>query len=85
MNLIIDLLGTPQPSDMKGACEGAKNHVLRAPYRPPNTVKLYALSPQASHEAVHLLSQLLVFDPVRSPVSQTVLTHSRPSGQTRHS
>jgi len=64
LNLIIDLLGTPQPSEMKTACEGARNHVLRSPYRPPNMIKLYALSPQASHEAVHLLSQLLVFDAV---------------------
>uniref|UniRef100_A0A914V923 Serine/threonine kinase NLK n=1 Tax=Plectus sambesii TaxID=2011161 RepID=A0A914V923_9BILA len=75
LNLIIDLLGTPQPSDMKGACEGAKNHVLRSPYRPPNTVKLYALSPQASHEAVHLLSQLLVFDPEKRVTVDEALAH----------
>jgi nemo like kinase len=75
LNLIIDLLGTPQPNEMKSACEGARNHVLRSPYRPPNMMKLYALSPQASHEAVHLLSQLLVFDPEKRISIDDALAH----------
>ena len=29
LNLIIDLLGTPSPSEMKNACQGAKDHVMR--------------------------------------------------------
>lgn len=49
---------------MKGACEGARNHVLRSAYRQPNITRLYNLSHNASHEAIHLLTQLLVFDPV---------------------
>ncbi|KAK5983226.1 Mitogen-activated protein kinase, partial [Trichostrongylus colubriformis] len=33
LDLIIDLLGTPTPEEMRYACEGARNHVLRAPFR----------------------------------------------------
>uniref|UniRef100_A0A914RL28 Protein kinase domain-containing protein n=1 Tax=Parascaris equorum TaxID=6256 RepID=A0A914RL28_PAREQ len=62
LNMIIDLLGTPSADEMKNACEGARNHVLRSPYRQPNTMRLYSLSHQATHEAVHLLTSLLVFD-----------------------
>lgn len=63
LNLIFDLLGKPSFSEMRYACEGAKQHVIKMPYKPPNLVKLYSLSPQATHEAVHLLCQMLVFDP----------------------
>jgi len=76
LNLIIDLLGTPTLSQMKYACEGARNHVLKSPYRAPNIVKLYSLSPQATHEAVHLLSQMLTFDPDQRISVEDALAHS---------
>ena len=60
---------------MKYACEGARNHVLRAPYRPPNIAKLYSLSPQATHEAVHLLSQMLTFDPDKRISVEEAIAH----------
>lgn len=50
---------------MRHACEGARAHMLRRPQRPPSLTALYTLSAQATHEAVHLLCQMLVFDPVR--------------------
>ncbi|CAB3371778.1 Hypothetical predicted protein [Cloeon dipterum] len=63
LELITDLLGTPALDDMRHACEGARAHMLRRPQRPPSLTALYTLSAQATHEAVHLLCQMLVFDP----------------------
>ncbi|VDK58050.1 unnamed protein product [Anisakis simplex] len=75
LNMIIDLLGTPSADEMKNACDGARNHVLRSPYRQPNTMRLYSLSHQATHEAVHLLSSLLVFDPDKRIGVEDALAH----------
>jgi hypothetical protein len=64
LDLIIELLGSPSLEEMRSACEGAKTHVLRSAHRPPSLAALYTLSSQATHEAVHLLCRMLVFDPV---------------------
>ena len=69
LDLIIDLLGTPTIDDMRSACEGAKSHIIRQPHRPPSLAALYTLSNQATHEAVHLLCRMLVFDPVCIKIS----------------
>ncbi|XP_041456883.1 serine/threonine-protein kinase NLK2-like isoform X1 [Lytechinus variegatus] len=63
LNLITDLLGTPSMEDMKYACDGARAHLLRMPHKPPCLSALYGLSSHATHEAVHLLSRMLVFNP----------------------
>jgi hypothetical protein len=65
LDMITDLMGTPSPEEMKHACEGARLHMRRSGHKPPAMTALYTLSPQATHEAVFLLSQMLVFDPVR--------------------
>ena len=64
LDLIIDLLGTPSLDEMRSACDGAKAHILRSPHRASSLAALYTLSNQATHEAVHLLCRMLVFDPV---------------------
>lgn len=64
LELITELLGTPSLEDMKYACEGAKTHMLRKAPKPSSIVALYTLSTQATHEAVHLLCAMLMFDPV---------------------
>ena len=64
LELITDLLGTPTLEDMRYACEGAKTHMLRRAPKPPTLTALYSLSSQATHDVVHLLCQMLVFDPV---------------------
>lgn len=69
LNLISDLLGTPKPDDIRSACSGARAHMLKKPHKPPALAALYTLSPQASPEAVHLLCQMLVFDPVRYSIA----------------
>ena len=49
---------------MRTACEGAKAHILRQPHKPNSFTVLYSLSNQATHEAIHLVSRMLVFNPV---------------------
>lgn len=66
LDLITELLGTPSLEDMRHACEGARSHMLRRAPKPPSLSALYTLSSHATHEAVHLLCQMLVFDPVSS-------------------
>ncbi|KRZ07089.1 Serine/threonine kinase NLK, partial [Trichinella zimbabwensis] len=75
LNLIIDLLGTPSVAEMRYACEGARNHVLKSPFRPPKYFKLYSLSQQATQEAVGLLTQMLCFDPDKRITVGDALAH----------
>lgn len=75
LDLIIDLLGTPSNDDMRYACQGAKQHIRKSSYKPPALAALYILSSQATHEAVHLLCQMLVFNPDKRIDSVTALKH----------
>ncbi|KAK8751110.1 hypothetical protein OTU49_013061, partial [Cherax quadricarinatus] len=72
---ITDLLGTPNLEDMKYACEGAVTHMLRRPSKPPALPALYTLSNHATHEAVHLLTQMLAFDPDKRLTVTEALGH----------
>ncbi|KAG8197837.1 hypothetical protein JTE90_020114 [Oedothorax gibbosus] len=65
LELITDLLGTPNESDMKYACEGAKNHILTRPHKVSSLCKLYLLCPQVPSEAVNLITRMLTFNPDR--------------------
>jgi nemo like kinase len=67
LELITELLGTPSMEDMRHACDGARTHMLRRVPKQPSLSALYTLSSHATHEAVHLLCQMLVFDPVSFP------------------
>jgi len=62
LELITDLLGTPSLSDMKFACEAAKRHMLSRGQKPASVTALYTLSSAATHEAVHLLCEMLRLD-----------------------
>ncbi|XP_054713178.1 LOW QUALITY PROTEIN: serine/threonine-protein kinase NLK-like [Uloborus diversus] len=75
LELITDLLGTPLPEDTKTACDGARSHILRRPHKLPSLAALYTLSTQATHEAVHLLCQMLVFNPDKRISCSDALTH----------
>ena len=63
LDLITDLLGTPTLSDMRYACEAAKRHMLAKGGKPPSVSALYTLGTSATHEAIHLLCQMLTLDP----------------------
>lgn len=75
LELITDLLGTPAPEEMKYACEGARAHIMRRPFKRSSVSALYSLSSQATHEAVHLLCQMLVFNPVSVYCTQNTRIH----------
>ncbi|XP_067882688.1 serine/threonine-protein kinase NLK2-like isoform X2 [Heterodontus francisci] len=75
LDLITDLLGTPPPLSLHSACEGAKTHILRGQHKPPSLSVLYMLSDEATHEAIHLLCRMLVFDPVKRISAHEALTH----------
>lgn len=75
LDLIIDLLGTPSPEDMRTACEPARQHVLRKGHKSPGLGVLYTLSNQATHEAVHLLCRMLVMDPDKRISAVDALAH----------
>ncbi|CAG0879602.1 unnamed protein product [Cyprideis torosa] len=75
LDRITDLLGTPTLEDMKTACEGARVHMLKQPVKPPSLSALYTLSTQCTHEAVHLLSQMLSFDPDKRISCYDALAH----------
>lgn len=64
MDLITNLLGTPKLADMRTAADGAVKHMMKQCHKPPAMSTLYTLSQDATHEAVHLMCQMLVFDPV---------------------
>merc|ERR1712051_142567 len=48
---------------MKFACEAAKRHMLSRGQKPASVTALYTLSSAATHEAVHLLCEMLRLDP----------------------
>jgi len=75
LELVTDLLGTPTNEDMRYACDGAKIHMQRRPYKGASLAALYTLSSQATHEAVHLLCQMLVFNPDKRISCSSALAH----------
>ncbi|KAK2710958.1 serine/threonine-protein kinase NLK-like [Artemia franciscana] len=75
LELITDLLGTPNPEDMLTACDAARKHMARSPHKMNSLTSLYSLSAQATHEAVHLLCQMLVFNPSRRISVTDALSH----------
>eukprot|EP00794_Sanderia_malayensis_P013854 gene13854-15302_t len=77
LNQTIDLLGTPHPNDIRasGASEGAFKYILAQPFKPPSMHKLYNLSSLATHEAVHLLCRMLVFNPNMRITATDALSH----------
>lgn len=75
LELITDLLGTPCAEDMKYACSGAKAHMNRRAFKASTLAVLYTLSSQATHDAVHLLCQMLIFNPDRRISCKDALAH----------
>jgi nemo like kinase len=75
LDLITDLLGTPTLSDMRYACEAAKRHMLAKGGKPPQPSVLYTLGTSATHEAIHLLCQMLTLDPEKRISVVEALNH----------
>ena len=75
LDLITDLLGTPTLSDLKYACDAAKRHMLSRGVKPPSIAALYTIGASATHEAVHLLCQMLTLDPDKRISVTEALNH----------
>lgn len=75
LNQIIDLLGTPKADEMRTACDGARNHVMRGPQREQQLYRMYQLSSSMTDDAVHLLTSMLMFDPEKRYTVEQALHH----------
>ena len=77
LNQTIDLLGTPHPNDIRaaGASEGAFKYIMSRAFKPQAMHRLYNLSSLATHEAVHLLCRMLVFNPDMRITATDALSH----------
>ena len=62
--MITDLLGTPTIEDVYHITSPSAVKSLLSQSKPEALAKLYQLAPNTSHGAVHLLSQMLIFNPV---------------------
>ena len=62
--MITDLLGSPSPLEVRHLTSHTVVKELLSQQKPACLGKLYKLSSHANHYTVHLLSQLLKFDPV---------------------
>lgn len=60
----MDILGKPVAQDLHYACEAARLHVLRRPFKMIGLASVIKLSNIATRDAFHLLFQLLTFNPV---------------------
>jgi len=77
LNQVISLLGTPSPEDIRasGASEGAFRYIMSQTYKPSAMHTLHTLSSWVNHEAVHLICQMLVFNPHKRISVADALTH----------
>ncbi|CAB3983646.1 Serine threonine- kinase NLK [Paramuricea clavata] len=77
LNRIVDLLGTPSLQDFSDAkaSKGAVSYLLSKPNKPHNLASLYNLSHLATHESVHLLCRMLVFNPTKRISCSDALSH----------
>jgi len=75
LDLITDLLGTPTLQDLKYACDAAKRHMLSRGVKPPSISALYTMGQWATHEAIHLMCQMLTLDPDKRISVAEALNH----------
>ena len=71
---ITDLLGTPTLTELHCACEAARMHISKQ-NKQSQLNNLNNLSSNATHEAVHLLCQFLIFDPKKRISCFDALSH----------
>ena len=72
--MVTDLLGSPSLDDVKHITSHTAVKSLLTQQKPPALHKLYSLAPTITHGAVHLLSQMLIFNPVRNGSCNEVIT-----------
>lgn len=75
--MITDLLGAPSKEDVCHITSPLAVKNLLSQAKPEALTKLYQLAPNTSHGAVHLLSQMLVFNPVSQEEKVEILRVDR--------
>jgi nemo like kinase len=75
LEMITDLLGSPAPEDLThlNSCDAIKRMLSKQ--KPSALHNLYKLSPLSTHGLVHLLTQLLVFNPGKRISCADALSH----------
>lgn len=76
LDLILELLGTPTEEDMSYAASSARYHVLARSFQVPTVANLYNLSSYTTTEAIHLLCQMLAFNPDKRISASAALNHT---------
>jgi mitogen-activated protein kinase 1/3 len=72
--MVIDLLGTPEDSDIEYLSEQAKRFICAQPQKARRNFQ--ELFPKATSEAADLLSKILVFHPAKRLTAKQVLEHN---------
>lgn len=75
LEMITDLLGTPSLEDLGHVTSPTAVRNLLSKPKPPALHKFYALSHNITHEAAHMLSQMLVFNPSKRLSCMDALYH----------
>ena len=82
LDLIVELLGRPNPEDLRYAVESAKTHVMKYARRlesqspsARNRLSLFHVINQTDPATIDLLGRMLKFDPVSPRVDITTTTH----------
>jgi len=64
LDLIVDLLGSPVDEEIRSACEPAKAYVRSKGHLSSKLAALYQLSADCDDFVMHLMCQMLTFNPV---------------------
>uniref|UniRef100_A0A1I8F3B2 Protein kinase domain-containing protein n=1 Tax=Macrostomum lignano TaxID=282301 RepID=A0A1I8F3B2_9PLAT len=76
LDLIMDLLGTPDLSDLTSACTAARRYILRLPKRRPKlATTIWSMSQTVTEDALHLLEHMLMFNPKQRSTAASALSH----------
>uniref|UniRef100_A0A1I8FCR4 Protein kinase domain-containing protein n=1 Tax=Macrostomum lignano TaxID=282301 RepID=A0A1I8FCR4_9PLAT len=77
LDLIMDLLGTPDLSDLTSACTAARRYILRLPKASAEVGhhNLVDVAQTVTEDALHLLEHMLMFNPKQRSTAASALSH----------
>lgn len=75
LDLIVDLLGSPSDEDIRSACEPAKAYVRSKGHLSSKIAALYQLSSDCDDFVMHLMCQMLTFNPNKRLTATEAIRH----------